>query len=78
MAYLGPRPNVEGASFGTTRAAVERARQGLATQLEGNAGMSVDQAFRYARSLLEDGDEIELRVDGLWLYVEPNPASEAR
>jgi hypothetical protein len=77
MAYLGPRPNVDAASYGTVRAAVERAREGLATQLEGNIGMSVDQAWRYARSLLEHADEIGLRIDGLWLYVEPNAVSGA-
>ena len=77
MAYLGPLPNVEAASFGTVRAAVERAREGLVTQLEGNVGMSAEQAWSYARSLLEDADEIGLRIDGLWLYVEPNAASGA-
>ena len=73
MAYL-EHPNIENASYGTVRAAVERAREGVATQLESNIGMAVDQALGYARSLLQDArGGVRLRIDGLWLYVEPAP-----
>ncbi len=73
LAHL-EHPNIENASYGTVRAAVERAREGVATQLESNIGMAVDQALGYARSLLQDaGGGVRLRIDGLWLYVEPAP-----
>jgi hypothetical protein len=72
LAYLERTPNIENASYGNVRAAVERAREGLSTQLESNIGMSVDQAYGYARSLLQDAaGGVRLRIDGLWLYVEP-------
>jgi hypothetical protein len=73
VAYLPPRPDVESASYGTVRAAVERARAGAPTQLEGNIGMSATEARSYARSLLQDDPTVSLRVDGIWLFVEPTP-----
>ena len=71
LTQLGPSPNIESASFGTVRAAVERARQGVATQLEGNIGMSVEQARSYARGLLQGDAAVALRIDGIWIFVEP-------
>ncbi len=67
-----PQPQIEDATFGNVRAAVAAARAGVATQLEGNIGMSSEQAESFARSLLRDGGEpVELRLDGIWLFVEP-------
>jgi hypothetical protein len=70
---VGGTPNVEHASHLSIQAAIERARRGVATQLESNIGMSVDQAYGYARGLLVDGHGgVSLRIDGFWLYVEPS------
>ena len=64
--------HTENASHGSIRSSVERAREGVATQLGSNIGMSVDQAYGYARSLLhEAAGGVRLRIDGFWLYVEP-------
>ncbi len=72
LAYLERTPNIENASYGSVRAAVDRAREGAATKLESNIGMSVDQAYGYARSLLQDArGGVRLSIDGLWLYVDP-------
>jgi hypothetical protein len=71
LAYLPPQPETERASYGSVRTAVERARQGVATQIEGNVGMSAEQAANHARSLLQGDTSVRLRVDGIWLHVEP-------
>jgi hypothetical protein len=69
---LASLERIEHASYGSVRTAVERARGGAATHLESNIGMSVDQAYGYARSLLQDAaGGVRLRIDGFWLYVEP-------
>jgi hypothetical protein len=65
-------PNAEHASYQSIQAAIDRARRGVATQLESNIEMSVDQAYGYARGLLIGGrGGVRLRIDGFWLYIEP-------
>lgn len=72
MSQYRSQPQIEDATFGNVRAAVAAARAGVATQLEGNVGMSAEQAESFARSLLrDDGTPVELRLDGIWLHVEP-------
>jgi hypothetical protein len=35
--------------------------------------MTVEQAQKYARSLLGDGPrDVQLRIDGIWLHIEPS------
>jgi hypothetical protein len=65
-------PTIEDATFGNVRGAIAAARAGVATQLEGNVGMSAEQAETFAQSLLRDGGPpVRLRLDGIWLHVEP-------
>jgi hypothetical protein len=46
--------------------------------LEATTTLSVQDAFRHARTLLQDGGAaVELRVDGIWLHVDP-AASDGR
>ena len=76
---VGDTPSVEHASYRSIQAAIERARRGVATQLESTIGMSVDQAYGYARGLLVDGrGGVRLRIDGFWLYIEPDRLSVLR
>ena len=66
-------PRFVNASYGSVREAVRLARDGVTTHLEGNIGLSAEQASRFARGLLQDGaDDVGIRVDGLWLIVEPS------
>lgn len=69
-----PGPRYGNASYGSVREAVTLARDGVTTHLEGNIGLSAEQASRFARGLVQDGDAgVELRIDGPWLIVEPAP-----
>ena len=66
------QPPIEDATYGNVRAAVAAARAGVATRLEGTIGLSAEEALSFAQSLLRDGGpEVTLRLDGMWLDIEP-------
>lgn len=66
------------ATYGNVREAIASARAGVPVTLEATTTLSVQDAFRHARTLLQDGGAaVELRVDGIWLHVDP-AASDGR
>jgi hypothetical protein len=64
---------IDKASQKTVREAIEAARQGESSSLEGNESMSVDAAETLATELLMDAADTHVQVyrRGPWLIVEP-------
>ena len=71
------RPSILPASYGNVRAAVQAARSGISRELEGNVGMSVTEAARFARTLVQNGDQpVLIWLDGQVLHIDPVAATE--
>jgi len=64
--------------LGNVRTPVQAARAGIARELEGNVGMSIVEAARFARTLLQHGDvPVVVRIDGQVLHIGPADVRDA-